>query len=355
MGQFRKNEPIIDWQSGDGVQGFALVTRKEVREDRNGKTFIDLEIADETASMAGKIWSDSAALTAEFEAHDFVAFRGLVKEYRDQLQLTVDECRKATEEDRRFGFDEGRLIPSTRHDIDEMYGRLQALMSSLDDSALKALAAWSLDRWGERLRVHPAAKAMHHAYRGGLLEHVVSMAELADAVAAHYGTLNPGSLNRDLLLAGVLFHDLGKLDELGAMPANDYTMKGRLIGHVVMGRDMVREACRAIPDVPADLQLQLEHLVLSHQGRKEYSSPVEPSTPEAIVLHFIDDLDSKLNFFLRHRTDESGMVWHRGLGRHVVVSPNPPDPAQEAATEDASAEDAAEPSPTAEATSTLFD
>ena len=160
---------------------------------------------------------------------------------------------------------------------------------------------------------------MHHAYRGGLLEHVVSMAELAVLVASHYR-----DLDRDLLLLGVLFHDLGKLQELGAMPVNDYTLEGRLVGHVVIGRDLLRERCAAIPGFPADLQLLLEHMVLSHQGRKEYASPVEPMTPEALALHYIDDLDSKLNQFTRFREQGTGVLWHRGLGRHVYLTEGAP-------------------------------
>ena len=320
MAGVRRNEPIRTWEAGDGIQGFALVTKKEVREDRNGRTYVDLELADESGSMVGKIWADSAAVSADFEAHDFVAVRGIVKLYRDQLQISIDDCRRATDDDRRLGFDEARLIPSTREDIDDLYARLQRLIDEkVDRPELKRLAAEALDAYGEALRVHPAAKSMHHAYRGGLLEHVVSMAELAVLVASHYR-----DLDRDLLLLGVLFHDLGKLQELGAMPVNDYTLEGRLVGHVVIGRDLLRQRCAAIPGFPADLQLLLEHMVLSHQGRREYASPVEPMTPEALALHYIDDLDSKLNQFTRFREQGTGVLWHRGLGRHVYLTEEAP-------------------------------
>jgi 3'-5' exoribonuclease len=315
MAQVRRNEPIRAWEAGDGVQGYALVTRKELREDRNGRSFIDLEVADQSGSMAAKIWADSAALSADFEAHDFIALRGTVKLFRDQLQLSIDDCRRATEDDRRFGFDEARLIPSTREDIDDLDRRLRRLLETrIERPVVRRLALETLDAYGEALRVHPAAKSMHHAYRGGLLEHVVSMAELAVLIAGHFR-----DLDGDLLLAGVLFHDLGKIRELGAMPVNDYTLEGRLVGHVVIGRDLVRERCAAIPGFPADLQLLLEHMVLAHQGRREYASPVEPMTPEALALHFIDDLDSKLNQFTRYRDEGAGVVWHRGLGRHVYL------------------------------------
>jgi 3'-5' exoribonuclease len=327
----RVNEPISAWQSGDKVQGFALVTKKEVREDRRGQAFIDLELADRSGSLAAKVWADSDALEAEFAAHDFVKIRGRVQEYRERLQLVIERCRRAGDEDRADGFDEKLLIPSTREDIDDLERRLAAALDAVVRPELRRLAAETLAVYGERLRVHPAAKGMHHAYLGGLLEHVVSMAELALKVCEHYR-----SLDRDLLLVGVLFHDLGKLDELGAMPANEYTLEGRLVGHVVIGRDLLRERCAAVPGFPAELRLQLEHMVLAHQGKKEYASPVEPATPEALVLHYIDDLDSKLNHFLHEPA--TGFTWHRGLGRHTWR----PEPAAES-------EAPAAPEPPAEA------
>ncbi len=313
MAASRKNVPIAEWQEGDTIVGFALLARKELRQDRNGRDYLDLMLQDATGSISGKVWSDSPALGNRFEAHQFVAFKGLVKRYRDQLQVNVVECRRATEEDRRHGFDEARLVPSTTEDIDDLWARLERLLAErIDRPVLRRLADETLAAHGARLREHPAAKSIHHAYRGGLLEHVVSMAELAVAVCDHFPRID-----RDLVLVGVLFHDLGKLDELGAMPANDYTLTGRLVGHVVLGRDLLRERCAAIAGFPADLQLQLEHLVLSHQGRLEFSSPVVPMTPEAFVLHALDDLDSKLNQLEQARGGGEELPWIRALGRFV--------------------------------------
>lgn len=319
MSKVRRNAPIRTWEAGDSVQGFALLTKKELREDRNGKSFLDLELADVSGSMTGKVWSDSPALTRSFEVHRFVAFKGSVKSYRDQLQLTVDDCREACEDDRPHGFDETLLIPSTREDIDDLWRRLHRIYENeVERPLLVRLAREAIEVHGAALKEHPAAKSMHHAYRGGLLEHVVSMAELALLVCRHYG-----DLDRDLVLLGVLFHDLGKIRELGAMPANDYTLEGRLVGHVVIGRDLLLERCRAIEGFPDDLRLLLEHLVLSHQGKKEFASPVEPMTPEALVLHFVDDLDSKLNQLRAVREANTGMSYHRGLGRFVYLPPLP--------------------------------
>jgi 3'-5' exoribonuclease len=319
MPKILRNAPIRTWEAGDSVQGFALLTRKELRQDRNGKSFLDLELADASGSIVAKVWSDSPALNGRFEAHQFVAFRGSVKNYRDQLQATIDDCREATEGDRHYGFDETKLIPSTREDIDDLWMRLQRLYEDeIERPVMRRLAAETLAAYGRELREHPAAKSMHHAYRGGLLEHVVSMGELALLVCRHYQ-----DLDRDLVLLGVLFHDLGKLRELGAMPANDYTLEGRLVGHVVIGRDLLLERCAAIEGFPEDLRLLLEHMVLSHQGKKEFASPVEPMTPEALALHFIDDLDSKINQLRASREAATGMQYHRGLGRFVYLPPSP--------------------------------
>lgn len=310
-----RNEPISEWQAGQSVEGFALLTRKERRRDRNGREYLDLELTDASGSMVAKVWADSPALNGSYEAHDFVAVRGTVKLYREQLQVSLDTCRRTMEADRKVGFDESTLIPSTKEDIGELWNRLQTVLDEhVEDPLLARLARETLEAHGAELREHPAAKGIHHAYRGGLLEHVTSMAELAVRVCSHYTRIN-----RDLVLLGVLFHDLGKIRELGAMPANDYTLEGRLVGHVVIGRDLLLERAAAIPDFPREVLLHLEHLVLSHQGKREFASPVEPMTPEAFVLHALDDLDSKLNQLEPLREDPAEMVWVRALGRYVHV------------------------------------
>jgi 3'-5' exoribonuclease len=311
----KRNEPIANWRDGDTVEGFALLSRKERRQDRNGNVFLDLELTDASGTVSGKVWSDSPALEGDYEAHSFVAVRGQVKDYRGQLQVSVQRCREATEADRQHGFDESLLVPTTREDIADLYARLERLLGEeVSRPALRRLGLETLAEHGSALREHPAAKGIHHAYRGGLIEHTVSMAELAIKVADHYQ-----DLDRDLLLLGVLFHDLGKLLELGAMPANDYTPAGRLVGHIVIGRDLLRERCAAIDDFPEDLRLHLEHLVLSHHGELEFGSPVRPMTPEALALAFIDNLDSKLAQLREVALQGGGMQYLRSLGRFVLL------------------------------------
>jgi 3'-5' exoribonuclease len=315
MPTVRLHEPMSTWEEGDFVQSFALVNRKERRQDRKGRDYLDLELADATGSVVGKVWPDSPALDATFEDKQFVLFKGLVRRFKDHLQVNVDFCRPVNDGDRRDGFREADFVPTTPQDIDELWRRLGALYPGvLTREPLRRLAEETLARHGEALREHPAAKTIHHAYRGGLLEHVVSMAELAARVCDHYA-----EVDRDLLLVGVLFHDLGKLRELGPMPVNDYTLEGQLVGHVVIGHGMLLECCAAVPGFPADLRLRLEHLVLSHHGQRQYGSPTEPSTPEAFVLSSIDELDSRLCQLRDVRRQGGGLQYVRGLGRSVYL------------------------------------
>jgi 3'-5' exoribonuclease len=329
----KRNVPIATWSDGDAIEGFALLSRKEKRQDRNGNQFLDLELTDASGSITAKVWSDSPALEGDYGAHSFVAVRGQVKDYRGQLQVSVQRCRTATDADRQHGFDEALLVPTTRENIDDLYARLERMLQGVGNPFLQRLALDTLAAHGGELREHPAAKSIHHAYRGGLLEHVVSMAELAVAVAAHYPALDGG-----LLLLGVLYHDLGKLRELGAMPVNDYTPEGRLVGHIVMGRDLLRQRCAAIDGFPPELQLHLEHLVLSHHGAFEFGSPVLPMTPEAVALASLDNLDSKLAQLWQAARQGGGMQYLRSLGRFVML----PEPAGDGSADDDGA-DGAEP------------
>lgn len=312
----RDNEPISQWADGDFASGFALVARKESRLDRNGRDYLDLELADASGAIPAKAWPDSAALKSRFGIGDFVVFKGTVHTFRDQLQLNLDHCRRVDKKDHESGFDPERLIPTTPEGIEPLKARLAAIFpGGIERPILRAVVEEALARHGEALTVHAAAKSIHHAYRGGLLEHTVTMAELAVDITGRYP-----DVDRDLVLVGILFHDLGKLVELEPVPSNDYTLRGHLVGHVVIGRDMLLACCDAVGEVPENLRLHLEHLVLSHQGRRAYGSPVEPNTPEAFLLHAIDDLDSKLHQLRAARRNGPDIQFLRGLDRHVYVA-----------------------------------
>ncbi len=310
----RRNEPISSWEDGDFVQGFVLLNRKEPRYDRNGREYLDLELCDASGAVAARIWPDNPAVNGNFKEKDFLALKGTVRLYREQPQVIIDHCRRATEDDHGQGFDEGLLVPSTPEDIDDLWRRLTAIYpGELGRPSMRRLAEEAQRRFGDQLRIHPAAKSIHHAYRGGLLEHVVSMAELALDLAKKYP-----ELDRDLLLLGVYFHDLGKTRELGAMPNNDYTLEGQLIGHIAIGLEMLQECAGAVDDLSPEILLHLRHLVLSHHGRREFGSPIEPATVEAFALHHLDNLDSKLLQLRQLRNNGAeGLLYVRPLGRTV--------------------------------------
>lgn len=315
----RINEPIAQWEDGDFAQGFALVTRKEVRQDRNGRAYVDLEMADASGNLSAKIWPDSPAIKGHFGDKDFVAFKGTVRAFKDQLQLNLDYCRSVEPADRDKGFDESLLIPTTPENLDDLKSRFAAIYpGAIERPELQLLVEETLRRFAGQIFEHPAAKNIHHAYRGGLLEHLVNMAEVSIKVCAQYH-----DVDRDLVLLGVLFHDLGKLRELGAMPANDYTLEGQLIGHIVIGQNMLHECLAALDGVvPKFLQLHLDHLIVSHHGQREWGSPVEPATPEAFVLHAIDTLDSKLNQLRTiRRASGDGLQYLRPMGRSIFFDP----------------------------------
>lgn len=318
----RNNEPITEWQDGDFAQGFALVVRKEAREDKRGRDYFDLELADGSGAMVAKIWPDSPAMKGAFDEKDFVAFKGQVKSFRDQLQLSVDHIRRVRDGDAADGFDADALIPTAPEGVEPLWQRLLAVFpGAVEREPLQRLAQETLRRYGDRLKVHPAAKSIHHAFRGGLLQHLVYMSELAVAVCRQYP-----EVDRDLVLLGILFHDLGKLEELGPMPDNEYTVKGQLVGHIVLGQNMLRTCCSAVAaegvDIPEHLSLHIQHLILSHHGRREYGSPVEPTTAEAWVLHIIDLLDSKMNHLRSaYRTEGDGIHYLHRTNTRVFFDP----------------------------------
>ena len=318
----RNNEPIAMWQDGDFATGFALVARKETREDKRGRDYVDMELADATGAMVAKIWPDSPAMKGAFDEKDFVAFKGQVKQFRDQLQLSVDHIRRVRGSDKDDGFDPDALVPTAPEGIEPLWERLAAIFpAAVQRPSLQHLAIETLRRYGDRMKVHPAAKSIHHAFRGGLLQHLVYMSELALAVCKQYP-----EVDRDLVLLGILFHDLGKLDELGPMPDNEYTLEGQLVGHIVLGQNMLRLCCDSVAvegeAVPERIRLHLEHLILSHHGKRDYGSPVEPATAEAWVLHIIDLMDSKMNHLRSaYRTEGDGIHYLHRTNMRVFFDP----------------------------------
>jgi 3'-5' exoribonuclease len=267
------------------ITGFFAVAAKQVRSGRDGARYFALTLCDRTGQIDGRMWEIAEA--GEFGPGDVVKVRGQVSRYNEKLQIKVDRIRAAEPDEYALG----DFVPQTERDIDQMWAELEGWVASFRDPDLKALLEAFLQdaELMQALRQAPAAKGMHHAWIGGLLEHVLSLMAVCESAAQHYP-----SVNRDLLLTGVALHDIGKLRELAWGTSFEYTLEGQMLGHITIGIRMIEEKIAKIPNFPAAKRLLVEHLVLSHHGRYEFGSPKLPMTPEAIMLHYLDDLDAKM-------------------------------------------------------------
>lgn len=283
-----KPQFISGLADGQIVSSLFLVREKEIRTSvRTGKTWLELSLSDRSGSIPAKMWENFEGLAKTFECDDVVRIRGRVKVYNGQKELTLDQIIPAADCD----YDLADFLPHTKHDVEKLYGTLRASIAEMKNPWLRQLLSSVVEdpAIAPRFKRAPAGMTMHHAYLGGLLEHVVSLIGLAAAVTAHYP-----ELDSDLLLAGVVLHDIGKIEELRYARGIDYSDDGRLLGHIMMGVRLVREKCSTISGFPAPLAVLVEHMILSHHGTHEFGSPCLPQIPEAVMLHYIDDIDSKM-------------------------------------------------------------
>lgn len=320
--EMSKTQFVKDLHEGERVDDLFLVKSSRLAETRAGKPYLQLSVMDRSGEISGPIWERAEELAPHCQSGSFIRLQGLVQSYRQQLQLKIDALQPWPREEVSFA----DFVPSCSKDRGEMADRLQGLVQSLDNPYLKKLLNRFMKKepmW-QRFQESPAAKGIHHAYLGGLLEHSLSVAVLADMISSHY----PG-VDRSLLIAGALLHDVGKVEELQMdLALIEYTPHGRLKGHLVMGSEMVAAEAARIKDFPAELLEQLQHLILSHHGRQEFGSPTVPMTIEAFLLSFLDDLDAKMNLMeqLRTKMTESGYQWteyQRSLERFLYLSPIP--------------------------------
>lgn len=293
--------------------GYFLCTQKDVRQGRGGDLFITLSLQDKTGIVKGRVFNEAARLREEFDSGDFVKVQGRTDLYNGRVQLLVERIRRINpDQDRLEGFREEDCVLSAARSVDEMWGELTELIQNVRDPFIRGLLERLTSQHAEKLRIWPAAQTVHHAYRSGFLEHVLSVTRSALMLGAAYGA------NQDLLTAGALLHDIGKLEELDYDRATSYSREGNLVGHVTLGAMMVRAVMSGIPEFPDVLRTQIEHLVVSHHGRKEYGAPVEPMTIEAMILSAADDLDAKINQ-VRQALAEEGegefTAYHARLGR----------------------------------------
>lgn len=306
---------LADLAPDDAGWGFFLCTFKEVRAGRSGADFLMLGLQDASGQATAKLFTDVERFRDQVEPGDFIRAEGRATLYNGQVQLVLSTFRRVNpDQDRRDGFREDECILSAPRPIDEMWAELQQQVQAVKDAHLRVLLARVLADHEAQLKVWPAAQSVHHAYRGGLLEHISKMAETGRALARAYGA------SEDLVLAGVILHDIGKLRELAYEAGTAaYTRDGNLVGHIALGLLLVRETMGGISGFPDDLRAQVEHLVASHHGSLDRGSPVEPKTIEAFILAAVDHLDATINQVRRavreDASDEEFTAWHKRLGR----------------------------------------
>lgn len=317
---------------GDSVDEVFLVVDKQLRANRNGNLYIQLDLGDRSGTINARMWNAGEPLFKSFEPGDFLLVKGKVQLFQGSLQLIASNLEK--HDSNRVELTD--FLPHTKQDVGKLLERLKGALRRVADPHLRALAeAYFIDdEFMTAFARCPAGVRVHHAYVGGLLEHVVTMLDVAEKVLPLYP-----EVSRDLVVMGVFLHDSGKVRELTFDRTFAYSDEGQLLGHLTIGIEMLADKARRVPDLtgepfPAELLLRLKHLILSHHGETEYGSPKVPMTPEAVALHAIDLLDSRLTIALREIADDRGeSAWtpyNQAMGRRLYKG----GPSPAAAAED---------------------
>jgi 3'-5' exoribonuclease len=283
---------IRDFTPNQTISTTFLVKSKELRNKKTGGQFALITLSDKTGDITGQWWDNFEDTIDTFDRDDIVFARGLVTVYRNHLQLSIHRMRLCQE--REYSLTD--YFPTTKYDVDEMFAELMAIIGEFKNEYLRRLlqCIFADEDTARKFKKAPAAKTMHHPYLGGLLEHSLSLVKLCRKVGEHYD-----GIDVDLLQTGAVLHDFGKIDELAYDRAFGYTDEGQMIGHLVMETIMVADHIKQIPDFPDELRRHLLHMLLTHHGKLEYGSPKLPSTPEALMLAYLDDLDSKVEAMMR--------------------------------------------------------
>ncbi len=331
------NLKISELEPNQAVELLLLVRRKNLARSRNGRDYLNLKLGDRSGEITAFLWDGAAAADAAVAEGDCVLVRGRTQIFNNALQLTVNSLEPWTGE-----IDPRRFLPHTDKHVPTMERELHQLIADCKDPWLRRLleAFFLKDaEFARKFALAPAAKAMHHAWLGGLLEHTLSVARLAERVCGLYP-----ELNADLVMAGALLHDIGKVEELVYERDLDYSTPGRLLGHVTLGAQMIRDKAVQLKGFPPETLMLLEHLILSHHGEYAFGSPKRPKTREAIVLNFVDDLDAKLVAVDRFmaRSGREGREWsdyHRLFERNFYLGGALSDDSASRQDEEASAPD----------------
>jgi 3'-5' exoribonuclease len=308
---------INDIKENDQVESLFLVKEKSSGITKTGNTYLKLKLVDRSGEMEGRIWTLVENLAESFDKDDFVHVMGKAVSFQEHLQLNITHIERVKEEEILFS----DFFPMAEKDIDEMFQTLLEVSRQIRNPHLSQLLQlfWEDESFIKLFKMAPASKWLHHNYLGGLLEHTLSLAQLASINASHYN-----GLNLDLLLTASILHDLGKVDELSYHRSFDYSDEGRLLGHIILGIERVEDKIRQLPDFPKDLSTLLKHFLLSHHGQYTWGSPKRPMTLEAVMLHFLDDMDAKINGiqqFIEKQVPEGSRwsAYHRTFEQYFYV------------------------------------
>ena len=301
---------IETFREGMHVSDVYLCKNKQIQLTKNGKEYGNLVLQDKTGTIDAKIWDLNSPGVGDFDTMDYVCIEADVTLFQNSNQLNVRRIRKAGEGE----YIESDYLPVSKRDIGKMYEELLAFIKSVKNPYLnRLLSSFFVDdaAFAKAFQFHSAAKTVHHGFVGGLLEHTLSVTKLCDYYAGYYK-----ELNRDLLITAAIFHDIGKTKELSRFPENDYTDDGQLLGHIVMGAQMVGERAAKIDGFPHNLLAELQHCILAHHGKLEYGSPKVPALIEAVALNYADDTDAKMETFkeiLENNSENSGWLGYNRL------------------------------------------
>jgi 3'-5' exoribonuclease len=282
-----KSPYVSDLKPNQVFSSIFLVHVKDVRQKKSGDPYLSLLLGDRTGELEAKMWDNVADVMGTFDRDDFVKVKGLLQIFQNRPQLTIHKMVRVLESDVDFA----DYFPASDRDPLEMFAELRAIVAGVGNAHLRDLLNAFLDDepLARMYRTAPAAKHVHHAYLGGLIEHVLSVCHLCRVAAAHYNFVD-----LDLLLTGAVLHDIGKVAELTYERSFGYSSEGQLLGHIVIGLRLLNEKLQRFPDFPAKLRVLVEHMIVSHHGELEFGSPKVPLFPEALLLHHLDNLDSKM-------------------------------------------------------------
>lgn len=288
---------------GETIRNVYLCKGKRSAETRNGKPYDNLILQDKTGILDGKVWDPNSQGIADYDEKDFIEVFGDVINYNGNLQLNIRQIRKAEEGE----YNPADYMPTTEKSVDGMYEELTAYIRQISNKYLRQVLEFYYikdEAFIKKFKAHSAAKTVHHGFSGGLLEHTLSVTRMCDYFATSYSILN-----RDLLLSSAILHDIGKVKELSDFPDNDYTDEGQLIGHIVIGVEMINDAIRSIPGFPEKLAHELKHCIVAHHGELEYGSPKKPALAEAVALNMADSTDAKLQTLTELFKGKTGTDW----------------------------------------------